>query len=77
MTQNTQEICDNMKSPKLRKIGIQESKESQLQGPENIPNKIMEENFPNLKKRDAYKYTRSFQKPAPEKKIPCNIIIKT
>ena len=36
--------------------GIQEP---QLQGPENILDKIIEENFPNLKKRDAYKCTRN------------------
>jgi hypothetical protein len=39
-----------MKRPNLRIIGIEECEESQLQGPENIFNKIIEENFPNLKK---------------------------
>jgi hypothetical protein len=34
----------------LRIIGIQESKYFQLKGPVNIFNKIIEENFPNLKK---------------------------
>jgi hypothetical protein len=29
--------------------GIKESKDSQLKGPVNIFNKIIEENFPNLK----------------------------
>jgi hypothetical protein len=30
-------------------IGIEESEDSQLKGPVNIFNKIIEENFPNLK----------------------------
>jgi hypothetical protein len=39
-----------MKRPNLRIIGIEESKDSQLKGPVNIFNKIIEENFPKLKK---------------------------
>ena len=39
-----------MKRPNLRIIGIEEDEEPQLQGPENIFNKIIEENFFNLKK---------------------------
>ena len=35
-----------MKKPNLRVIGIEEDEESQ--GPENIFNKIIEENFSNL-----------------------------
>jgi hypothetical protein len=31
-------------------IGIEESKDSQFKGPVNIFNKIIKENFPNLKK---------------------------
>jgi hypothetical protein len=38
-----------MKRPILRIIGIAEL-ESQLKSPENIFNKIIEENFPNLKR---------------------------
>jgi hypothetical protein len=51
-----------MKSLNLRIIGIEEGEESQLWGPENTVNTIIEENFPNLMKviRDAYKHTRSF-----------------
>ena len=47
-----------MKTPNLKVIGL-EVKESQLQGPENIFNKIIEEKFPQLKERDAYKLTRN------------------
>jgi hypothetical protein len=38
-----------MRRSNLRIIGIPESKDSQLNGPVNIFNKIIEENFPNLK----------------------------
>jgi hypothetical protein len=39
-----------MKIPNLRIIGIKEGEESQLKGQENIFSKIIEENFPNLRK---------------------------
>jgi hypothetical protein len=39
-----------MRRPNLRIIGIEENKDSQLKGPVNIFNKIIEENFPNLRK---------------------------
>jgi hypothetical protein len=39
-----------MRTRNLRIIGIEESKDSQLKGPVNIFNKIIEKNFPNLKK---------------------------
>ena len=39
-----------MRRPNLRIIGIEESEDSQLKGSVNIFNKIIEENFPNLKK---------------------------
>jgi hypothetical protein len=50
-----------MKRLHLRIIAIKLSEDSQLKGPENILNKIIEENFPNLKKempmniQDAYR----------------------
>ena len=40
---------NTMRRPNLR-ISIEESEDSQLKGPVNIFNKIIEENFPNLKK---------------------------
>jgi hypothetical protein len=39
-----------MRRPNLRIIAVKESKDSKLKGPVNIFNKIMEENFPNLKR---------------------------
>jgi hypothetical protein len=59
MFQNIQEICDVMKRPNLRIIGIEEGEDSQFKEPENIFNKILE-HFLNLK-RDGYKCTRSLQ----------------
>jgi chromosome segregation ATPase len=50
LNQRIQEIQDTMKRPNLRIIGIEENKDSQLKGPENVFNKIIDENFPNLKK---------------------------
>ena len=39
-----------MKRPSLKAIGIEEGEDSQIKGPQNIFNKIIEEKFPNLKK---------------------------
>ena len=47
---NIQYIWDTVKSPKLRIIGIEEGEETQVKGPENIFNKIIEECSPILKK---------------------------
>ena len=50
LTQNIQEIQDIMKRPNLRITDIKDSEDYQFQGAVNIFNKIIEENFPNLKK---------------------------
>ena len=39
-----------MRRLNLRIIGVDENEDSQLKGPVNIFNKIIEENFPNQKK---------------------------
>jgi hypothetical protein len=39
-----------MRRPNVRIIGVDENEDFQLKGPANIFNKIIEENFPNLKK---------------------------
>jgi hypothetical protein len=46
-----------MKGPNLRIIEVEEGEDSQFIGPENIFNKVIEENFPNLKK-ETTKHTR-------------------
>jgi L-fucose isomerase-like protein len=50
LSQNIQEIQDTMRRPNLRIIGIEESEDFQFKWPANIFNKIIEENFPNLKR---------------------------
>ena len=69
-----------MKRPNLRIIGIEENEDSQLKGPGNVFNKIIEENFPNLKKEmiiemdEAYKTPNKWDQ---KRKSSCHIIIKT
>ena len=50
LPQNIQEIRDTMRRPILQIIGVDENVYFQLKGPANIFNKIIGENFPNLKK---------------------------
>ena len=47
ITKHSRNLRHNKKN--LRIIGIEEGEELQIKGPENIFNKIIEENFPNLK----------------------------
>ena len=63
LTQNIQEIWDTMKRPNLKIIGIEEGEESQLKGPENIFNKIIEENFPNLKEEMVINVQEAYRTP--------------
>ncbi len=79
-SQNIQEIWDTIKRPNLRIIGIEEGEEVQLNGPENIFNKIIEENFPNLKKDIPLKVQEAYRTPNrldQKKTSPRHIIIKT
>jgi hypothetical protein len=50
LTQNIQEIQDTMRRPNLWIIGIDENEDFQLKGPLNIFNKIIEDNFANIKR---------------------------
>ncbi|ERE70281.1 LINE-1 type transposase domain-containing protein 1 [Cricetulus griseus] len=79
LTQNIQEIWDTMKRPNLRIISIEEGEEIQLKDPENIFSKIIEENFPNLKKDMPMKIQEAYRTPnrLNQKRSPCHIIIKT
>ena len=61
--QNVQEIQETMKRPNLKIIGIEEGEESQLKGPENIFNKIIEENFPNLKEEMVINVQEAYRTP--------------
>ena len=69
-----------MKRPNLKIIGIEKGEESQLKGPENIFNKIIEEKFPNIKKKMAINVQEAYRTPNTlnqKKKSSCHIIIKT
>jgi hypothetical protein len=48
LTQNVQEIQDTMRRPNLGIVGVDENEDFQLKVPENIFNKIIEEDFSNL-----------------------------
>ena len=52
-----------MKRPNLRIIRIEENKDYQLKGPENIFNKMIKENFPNLKKELDIKIQEAYRTP--------------
>ena len=52
-----------MKRPNLKIIGIEEGEESQLKGPENIFNKTIEENFPNLKEEMVINVQEAYRTP--------------
>jgi hypothetical protein len=61
-----------MRSPNLRIIGIEDSVDSQLKGPVNIFNQIIEENFPNL--HEVYRTPNRLNQ---KRNYSCHIIVKT
>ena len=68
-----------MKRPSLRIIDIEEGEETKLKGAEKIFNKIIEENFPNLKKDMPMKVQEAYRTPNRvdhKRKSPSHIIIK-
>jgi hypothetical protein len=69
-----------MRSTNLRVIGIEESEDSQVKGSANIFNKIIEENFPNLKKEIPMNIQEAYISPnrLDQKRNPSrHIMIKT
>ena len=52
-----------MRRPNLRIIGVDENEDFQLKGPANIFNKIIEENFPNLKKEMPMNIQEAYRTP--------------
>jgi chromosome segregation ATPase len=80
LTQNIQEIQNPTRRLKLRLIGIEESEDSQIKGPVKIFNKIVEENFPNLKKEMPMNIQEAYSTPCrlnQKRNSSCHIIIKT
>jgi hypothetical protein len=63
LTQNIQEIQDKMRRPKLWIIEVDENDGFQLKQPANIFNKIIEENFPNLKKEMPMNIQKAYRTP--------------
>jgi hypothetical protein len=63
LTQNIQEIQDTMRGKNLRIIGVVENEDFQFKGPANIFNKIIEENFPNLKKEIIVNIQEAYRTP--------------
>jgi hypothetical protein len=63
LTENIQEIQDTMRRPKLRIIGVDGNEDFQPTGPANIFNKIIEENFPNLKKDLSVNIQEAYRTP--------------
>jgi polyhydroxyalkanoate synthesis regulator protein len=62
LTQNIQEIQDTMRRQNLKIIG-DENEDFQLKGPVNIFNTIIEENFPNLKKKMPMNIQEAYRTP--------------
>nr|WP_300838225.1 RBD-like domain-containing protein [uncultured Bilophila sp.] len=63
LTQNIQEFQDTMRRPNLQIIGVDDNEYFQHKGPANIFNKIIEENFPHLKKEMAMNIQESYRIP--------------
>jgi hypothetical protein len=63
LSQNIQEIQDTMRRPNLRIIGIDDNENFQLKGPVNIFSKIIEENFPNLKREMPMNMQEAYRTP--------------
>ena len=63
LTQNIQEIQDTMRRPNLKIIGIGENEDFQLKKLVNIFNKIIEENFPNLKREMPMNIQEAYRTP--------------
>jgi hypothetical protein len=69
-----------MKRPNIRIKGMKENKDSKLKGLENVFNKIIEENFPNLKNEMTIKVQETYRTPNKwnqKRKSSHHIIIKT
>jgi hypothetical protein len=69
-----------MRRPNLRIIGVDENEDFQLKGPGNIFNKIIEENFPNLKKEMPMNKEEAYRTPNrldQKRHSSQNIIIRT
>jgi hypothetical protein len=75
-----QELTDSIKRPTMRIMGIKEGEEVQAKGMLNLFNKIITENFPNLKEDipiQMQEASRTPKRPDQNRTNPQHIIIKT
>ena len=80
LTQNIHEFQDRRRRPNLRIIGVEENEDFQLKRTVNIFNKIIEENFPNLKKEMPINIQEAYRTPNTldqKRNSSGHIIIKT
>jgi hypothetical protein len=80
LTQTIKKIQDTMRRPNLWIIGIDKKEDFQLKRPVNIFNKIIEENFPNLKKEMPMNIQEAYRTPNrldQKRNSSCHIILKT
>jgi hypothetical protein len=80
LTQNIQEIQDTMGRPNLQIIGVDENEDFQFKEPANIFNKIIEENFPNLKEEMPMNIQEAYRTPKrldQKRNSSSHIIIRT
>jgi hypothetical protein len=63
LTQNIQGIQDTRRRPNLKITDIEENEDSHLKGPVRIFNKVIEENFPNLKKEMPMNIQEAYRTP--------------
>jgi hypothetical protein len=69
-----------MRRPNLQIIGVDENEDFQLKGIANIFNKIIKENFPNLKKEMPMNIEEAYRTPSrldQKRNSSCHIIIRT
>jgi hypothetical protein len=72
-----QDLWDIIKRQNLQIMGIK-GQEVQVEGIENISNKIIAENFPNLDKNRVIQVKEAFRIKTDKKRTsPCHIITKT
>jgi hypothetical protein len=75
-----QELTDSIKSQNLRIMGVEEGEEVQTKGMRNIFNKIIMENFPNLRKTMPIQVQEASRTPNrldQNRATPQHVIIKT
>jgi uncharacterized coiled-coil protein SlyX len=78
--QSMQDIWNTMKRPNLQSMGIEEGEEIQTKGIDNLFNRIIAENFPNIRKERVTQVQEAYRTPNHQdqkRNTPRHIIIKT